>query len=80
VPFGGMVSFKIKGGGEEGTSESSLDAFSSFRTRGRLTFALPLALSFKADQFLQASHLFCLAESLGGVESLAEVPDKMTHA
>ncbi|KAL7409625.1 Cys/Met metabolism PLP-dependent enzyme-domain-containing protein [Mrakia frigida] len=50
VPFGGMVSFKIRGGGEE------------------------------ADQFLQASHLFCLAESLGGVESLAEVPDKMTHA
>lgn len=50
VPFGGMVSFAIKGGGEE------------------------------ADLFLQASNLFVLAESLGGVESLAEVPDKMTHA
>lgn len=34
----------------------------------------------QADKFLQASHLFTLAESLGGVESLAEVPDKMTHA
>ncbi|CED84208.1 Cystathionine beta-lyases/cystathionine gamma-synthases [Phaffia rhodozyma] len=49
-PFGGMVSFRIKGGAAE------------------------------ADRFLTASHLFTLAESLGGVESLAEVPDKMTHA
>ncbi|KAJ1735291.1 cystathionine gamma-lyase cys3 [Coemansia biformis] len=33
-----------------------------------------------ADRFLQRTHLFTLAESLGGVESLAELPARMTHA
>lgn len=33
-----------------------------------------------ADRFLQNTHLFTLAESLGGVESLAELPAQMTHA
>ncbi|CAG8434371.1 1973_t:CDS:2 [Ambispora gerdemannii] len=48
--FGGMVSFRIKGG------------FDS------------------ANKFLQSLKLFTLAESLGGVESLAEHPARMTHA
>lgn len=48
-PYGGMVSFRIKGGRKE------------------------------ADGFLTNTRLFTLAESLGGVESLAEHPAQMTH-
>jgi len=33
-----------------------------------------------AERFLTKTKLFTLAESLGGVESLAELPAKMTHA
>ena len=33
-----------------------------------------------AVKFLQNLKIFTLAESLGGVESLAEHPPKMTHA
>ena len=32
-----------------------------------------------AEHFCQATRLFTLAESLGGVESLVEVPGSMTH-
>ena len=42
----------------------------SFRIRGGMQ---------QADTFLTAARLFTLAESLGGVESLAEHPAKMTH-
>ena len=31
-----------------------------------------------AEKFLESLKFFCLAESLGGVESLAELPLKMT--
>ncbi|EIW77416.1 hypothetical protein CONPUDRAFT_139306 [Coniophora puteana RWD-64-598 SS2] len=48
-PFGGMVSFRIRGGFAE------------------------------ANKFLSTTRLFTLAESLGGVESLAEHPARMTH-
>ncbi|THH21214.1 hypothetical protein EW146_g304 [Bondarzewia mesenterica] len=48
-PYGGMISFRIRGGLEE------------------------------AQRFLKATRLFILAESLGGVESLAELPALMTH-
>jgi cystathionine gamma-lyase len=48
-PYGGMVSFRIRGGLEE------------------------------AQRFFKATRLFSLAESLGGVESLAELPALMTH-
>eukprot|EP00127_Corallochytrium_limacisporum_P006772 Clim_evm42s235 gene=Clim_evmTU42s235 len=48
--FGGMVSFRIKGGLEE------------------------------AKRFLENVKVFTLAESLGAVESLAELPAVMTHA
>ena len=44
-------------------------------------------LSFEVDftapqmqRFLMALELFCLAESLGGVESLVAHPASMTHA
>lgn len=33
-----------------------------------------------AERFCQATALFTLAESLGGVESLCEIPSSMTHA
>ncbi|KAF3938549.1 hypothetical protein ABW19_dt0208356 [Dactylella cylindrospora] len=33
-----------------------------------------------AKRFCQLTHIFTLAESLGGVESLCEVPSSMTHA
>jgi cystathionine gamma-lyase len=33
----------------------------------------------QTEKFLQSLRLFALAESLGGVESLAEAPWKMTH-
>lgn len=42
----------------------------SFRIRGGLA---------EADTFLTSTRLFTLAESLGGVESLAEHPAQMTH-
>ncbi|KAI0681859.1 pyridoxal phosphate-dependent transferase, partial [Cerioporus squamosus] len=48
-PYGGMISFRIRGGAAE------------------------------AEKFLTATRLFTLAESLGGVESLAELPAQMTH-
>jgi len=49
LPFSGMVSFRIRGGGDA------------------------------AERFLTRTKIFTLAESLGGVESLAELPEKMTH-
>lgn len=49
IPYGGMVSFRIRGGAEA------------------------------AERFLTRTKLFTLAESLGGVESLAELPARMTH-
>lgn len=48
--FGGMLSFRIKGGKEQ------------------------------VSKFLKAAKIFTLAESLGGVESLAQCPYFMTHA
>ncbi|KAI0277998.1 Cys/Met metabolism PLP-dependent enzyme-domain-containing protein [Russula aff. rugulosa BPL654] len=48
-PYGGMVSFRIRGGFEE------------------------------SQRFFSATRLFTLAESLGGVESLVELPALMTH-
>lgn len=48
--FGGMISFRLKGGKEQ------------------------------VSKFLKALKVFILAESLGGVESLAQCPAFMTHA
>ena len=45
---------------------------------GIVSLALPDAAS--ARRFAESTHLFQLAESLGGVESLLNYPDAMTHA
>jgi len=44
-----------------------------------ITFWLKGGLT-QSRQFLEALKIFALAESLGGVESLAEHPAIMTHA
>ncbi len=46
---------------------------------GMVSFELQGGIS-AADAFACATELFTLAESLGGVESLVEVPASMTHA
>lgn len=45
---------------------------------GMITFRIRGGFE-EADRFCQATKLFVLAESLGGVESLCEIPCKMTH-
>ncbi|KAG0145871.1 hypothetical protein CROQUDRAFT_658126 [Cronartium quercuum f. sp. fusiforme G11] len=57
------------------------DGFSpenGFPYGGMVSFRL--ADGIKAERFLSGTRLFSLAESLGGVESLAELPARMTHA
>ena len=51
IPFGGMITFGLKGASVE-----------------------------EADRFVTSLRLIILAESLGGVESLVEVPYGMTHS
>lgn len=46
---------------------------------GMLSFRIKGGLE-AAEKFCQSCNLFTLAESLGGVESLCEVPSSMTHA
>ena len=46
---------------------------------GMISFVLKGGLQ-RAKKFLSALEIFALAESLGGVESLAEHPAIMTHA
>ena len=51
---------------------------------GGIPFSGMVTIRLRADEaqtekFLQSLRLFALAESLGGVESLAEAPWKMTH-
>jgi len=46
---------------------------------GMITVVLKGGLK-SATTFLERTKLFALAESLGGVESLIELPGKMTHA
>ncbi|KAI9337059.1 Cys/Met metabolism PLP-dependent enzyme-domain-containing protein [Zopfochytrium polystomum] len=47
---------------------------------GMVSFRIKNASLDTSNRFLSALHLFALAESLGGVESLAELPAVMTHA
>ena len=42
--------------------------------------SLALADGAAARKFAESTRLFTLAESLGGVESLVNYPDEMTHA
>lgn len=46
---------------------------------GMLSFRIKGGVA-AAERFCQETKLFVLAESLGGVESLVEVPGSMTHA
>jgi cystathionine gamma-lyase len=46
---------------------------------GMISFVLDADLA-RAERFVSATKLFTLAESLGGVESLIELPAAMTHA
>lgn len=46
---------------------------------GMISFELDLTLA-QAERFCAACRVFTLAESLGGVESLIELPAAMTHA
>jgi cystathionine beta-lyase/cystathionine gamma-synthase len=47
---------------------------------GMLSFELKGGGVEAANEFASSTKLFTLAESLGGVESLCEVPASMTHA
>ncbi len=47
---------------------------------GMITFALKGATVLQTDKFVTSLRLIVLAESLGGVESLVEVPYGMTHS
>ena len=47
---------------------------------GMLSFRLKNGNLDNSNTFLQSLKYFALAESLGGVESLAELPAVMTHA
>ncbi|KAJ3174560.1 hypothetical protein HK101_010940, partial [Irineochytrium annulatum] len=47
---------------------------------GMVTFRTKENTLESSNAFLRGLRLFCLAESLGGVESLAELPAVMTHA
>jgi cystathionine beta-lyase/cystathionine gamma-synthase len=62
---GGMVSFIPRGGGPVGLAGPRRDARSA---------------AGRAVAIAEATRLFTLAESLGGVESLIEIPATMTHA
>lgn len=72
-PYGGMVSFRLKTSsvvgqqqqGQEEKEDGDGDAVSAATV---------------SSNFLSALNVFTLAESLGGVESLAELPALMTHA
>ncbi|KAH8117193.1 Cys/Met metabolism PLP-dependent enzyme-domain-containing protein [Phellopilus nigrolimitatus] len=63
-PYGGMVSFRILPRTASGAPVAE--------AQGEKTHAT-------AEAFLTSLRLFTLAESLGGVESLAELPSMMTH-
>lgn len=60
------------------SSDKSIDEEGGFPYGGMISFRIRGGLP-EADKFLTSTRLFTLAESLGGVESLAEHPAKMTH-
>lgn len=67
--FGGMVSFLPAPGGAAGSASGSRAGPAS-RSRSAAERATAIA---------EGTRLFTLAESLGGVESLIEIPAAMTH-
>lgn len=71
VNYPGLESHKQHAIGEKQHRDGSGGGMLSFRIKGG-----PAA----AERFCQHLKIFTLAESLGGVESLVEVPSSMTHA
>jgi cystathionine beta-lyase/cystathionine gamma-synthase len=65
--------------GLPGHPQHALGARQMRRPGGMISLELDGGLA-ESRRFLQALRLFALAESLGGVESLAEHPALMTHA
>lgn len=61
-----------------GASEGDLPPADGFAFSGMISFRIRGGQE-AADRFLTTTRLFTLAESLGGVESLAEHPAQMTH-
>jgi cystathionine gamma-lyase len=59
-------------------AEAEHNSDGSFPYGGMISFRIQGGLD-EAQRFLRATRLFTLAESLGGVESLAELPALMTH-
>ncbi|MEN0068212.1 MAG: PLP-dependent aspartate aminotransferase family protein [Myxococcota bacterium] len=57
-----------------GLANRQMDGFG-----GMVSFVLDATLA-EAEDFVSATKIFTLAESLGGVESLIELPASMTHA
>jgi cystathionine gamma-synthase len=55
-------------------------AKAQMRNGGGMVSFIPRAGEEKARQVAESTRLFALAESLGGVESLIEIPATMTHA
>ncbi|PPQ93613.1 hypothetical protein CVT25_000947 [Psilocybe cyanescens] len=61
-----------------GAVEASAPPAEGFPFSGMISFRIRGGTA-EADKFLTTTRLFTLAESLGGVESLAEHPAQMTH-
>lgn len=66
-------------GAKDGVEGVPFGGMLSFRIAPRSASAPSLSASSPAELFLTSTSLFTLAESLGGVESLAELPARMTH-
>ena len=62
----------------DGSGDLHAPPSSGFPYSGMISFRIRGGLN-EADAFLTSTRLFSLAESLGGVESLAEHPGMMTH-
>ncbi|KAF8198494.1 Cys/Met metabolism PLP-dependent enzyme-domain-containing protein [Pholiota molesta] len=62
----------------DGSSGSDVPPAEGFPFSGMISFRIRGGQA-EADKFLTTTRLFTLAESLGGVESLAEHPAQMTH-
>jgi len=59
--------------------QNRLDAHGHPFSGGMISFRIKGG-AVAAEQFVYSTKLFTLAESLGGVESLLEIPARMTHA
>lgn len=85
-PCGGMVSFHINSGEEGKHSQVKSEVAEKFLVSFPFFFFYFFPVHNLSPDFHSGSnpqenlHLFALAESLGGVESLAELPLLMTHA